>query len=89
MRWWNGFNNGSQRWNLRNLNCANIVYKVLHEGGLVDSAEGQANVDSIFPFTHGGSSVSQPTSRLVSRNLQHNASFRENSSRNWRLSTSL
>ena len=50
MRWWNSFNSGSQRWNLRNLNCANIVYKVLHEGGLVASAEAQATIDSIFPF---------------------------------------
>jgi hypothetical protein len=51
MRWWNGFNNGSQRWNLRNLNCTNVVYKVLHEGDLVASAEAQATIDSIFPFT--------------------------------------
>lgn len=41
---------GSQHWNLRNLNCANTVYKVLHEGGLVASAEAQATIDSIFPF---------------------------------------
>jgi hypothetical protein len=51
MRWWNGFNNGSQRWNLRNLNFANIMYEVLRDGGLVGSAKGQATIDSIFPFT--------------------------------------
>jgi hypothetical protein len=49
MGWWNGFNNGSRRWNLSNPNCANTVYKVLDEGGLVASAEAQATIDSIFP----------------------------------------